>query len=163
MFKENLTREVKQKYTKHIFFSVYSGDLKSDSLKSGLFEGCISNGWVLAMAIAPTIRKPDHLKSRHFCKDFKWFLTKWPLFVRILKGWVSGFQILFKIQTICNPTSFGPFEIPTVLLFISLQTHFKICEKNISSSNESRSNRQAYGDDPNSRSFCSMSFFQSWL
>ena len=28
------------------------------------------------------------------------FLTKWPPFVWISNGWVSGFQIPFKIQTI---------------------------------------------------------------
>ena len=45
--------------------NVYRGDLKSDHLKSRLFEGWISNGWALAMAIvAPiiqnqTIQNPD--------------------------------------------------------------------------------------------------------
>ena len=36
-----------------------------------------SNGLALTMAIAivPTIWKPDHLKHRLFCPDFKWF---WP-------------------------------------------------------------------------------------
>ena len=28
-------------------------------------------------------------------------------------GWASGFQIAFKIQNICNRTSFQPFEIQT--------------------------------------------------
>ena len=44
-------------------FLVYSGDLKSDHLKSGLFEGQISNGQAFAMAkaIVPTIQKPDNL------------------------------------------------------------------------------------------------------
>ena len=39
-------------------------DLKSDHLKSGLFENPIVNG--LAIAIVPTILKPKHSKSRHF-------------------------------------------------------------------------------------------------
>ena len=37
-----------------------SGDLKSDHSKSGLFESRISNG--RALAIAPTIQKPDSIK-----------------------------------------------------------------------------------------------------
>ena len=54
-------------------------------LKSGLIEVQILYGWALAMAIAlvPTIRKQDHSKSRHFCPDFKWFLTNWQPFVQI--------------------------------------------------------------------------------
>ena len=59
----------------------YSGALKSNLsksgkyLKSGIFEGSISNGRALAMAIAlvPTIWKQAHSKFRHFCRDFKWF------------------------------------------------------------------------------------------
>ena len=56
-------------------------------MKSGLFEGWISNGLALAMAIAivPTIRKPDHSKSGCFCLDFKWFLPN--------VGHLSGFQM----------------------------------------------------------------------
>ena len=48
--------------------SMYSGDLKSDHLKSGLFECPISNGRALAMAIATgsTTQKLDHSKSRWF-------------------------------------------------------------------------------------------------
>ena len=93
----------------------YSGDLKSDHLKSGniwnpdfLKVGFqmvrFSNGRALAI---------NHSKSGRFCPDFKWFLTKWRPFVRISNGWASGFQIPFEIQTICNPTCFGPFEIQT--------------------------------------------------
>ena len=67
----------------------------------------------VSIAIVQTIQKPDHSKSRRFCPDFKWFLTKWRQFVRISNGWALGFQMPFKIQTICNPTSFGPFEIQT--------------------------------------------------
>ena len=78
-----------------------------------------SNGRASAMAIAivPTIRKPEPSKSRHFCTDFKWFLTKWRPFVWISNGWAFRFQMPFQIQTICNPTSFGPFEIQTRLDF----------------------------------------------
>ena len=70
----------------------YSGDLKSEHLKPRLFEGQISNGPVFEWlgftftAIVPTIRKPDHSKSRRFCLDFKWFLTKWRPFVQISNG-----------------------------------------------------------------------------
>ena len=34
------------------------------------------------IAIVQTIQKPDHLKSGHFCSDFKCFLTKWQPFVQ---------------------------------------------------------------------------------
>ena len=67
----------------------------------------------MAIAIVPTIQKQDHSKSRCFCQDFKWFLTKWWLFVRSSNGWASRVPIPFTIQTICNPTSFPPFEILT--------------------------------------------------
>ena len=61
-------------------------------LKSGLYEGQFQmvrflNGWALAMALVPNVRKPDHSKSKHFCLDFKWFLKKWQPFVRIINGW----------------------------------------------------------------------------
>ena len=77
------------------------------------FEGWILNGRALATTIAlvPTIQKSDHSKFGHFCLDFKWFLTKWQPFIWISNGWASRFQIWFKIWTIFNPTSFGPFEI----------------------------------------------------
>ena len=40
-----------------------------------LFEGRISNSQALAMAIAivPTVQKPDHSKSESLSPDFKWF------------------------------------------------------------------------------------------
>ena len=83
----------------------------SDFFKVGFQMVRLSNGLVLAIAIVPTIRKPDHSKSGCFCPDFKWFLTKWRPFVRISNGWASGFQMPFKIRTICNLTSFWPFKI----------------------------------------------------
>ena len=46
-----------------------------------------SNVQALAMTIVPTI----------------W---NWDIFVQILNSWTSGFQIPFKIQTICKPTYF---------------------------------------------------------
>ena len=61
--------------------------------------------------IIPIIQKLDHSKFR--CPFFKWFLTKWRLFVWISNGWLSGLQITFKIWTICNPTTFRPFEVHT--------------------------------------------------
>ena len=108
----------------------YSGDLKSDHLKSGNIWNLdflrvgfqmvlFSNGLGLAMAMVPTIWKLDHLKSRHFCSDFKWLLTKWQPFVQISNECASGFQTPFKIQTICNPTSVAPFKIQTRLDFRS--------------------------------------------
>ena len=72
------------------------------------------NGWALAMSLVPNIWKLDRWKSGCFCLDFKWFWTKWQPFVRISNGWASRFQIPFKIQTICNPTSFWPFKIQTL-------------------------------------------------
>ena len=95
-----------------------SGDLKSKHLKSRLFEGRFSNGW--AVVIVPTIWKLDHSKFGCFCLDFKWFLTKWRPFVWISNGWEILFQIPFEIGTICNPTSFWPFEIQTNPDFRSL-------------------------------------------
>ena len=96
--------------------------LKSRSIwNPDFFKVKFSNGRALAMfiAIVPTIWKPDHSKTGCFCPDFKWFLTKWRPFIQISNGWASGFQIPFKIQTICNPTSFWPFKIQTSLDFRS--------------------------------------------
>ena len=78
-------------------------------------NGPVLNGWALPMAIAivPTFQNMDYSKSRRFCPDFKWLLTKWLPFIRISNSWASEFQIPFEIQTICNPTSFEPFEIQT--------------------------------------------------
>ena len=71
-----------------------------------------------AIAIVPTIWKPDQSKSGHFCPDFKWFLTKWCPVVWISNNWVSRFQIPLEIPTIgSNPTSFWPFKIQTCLDF----------------------------------------------
>ena len=81
-------------------------------LKSGLFEGQISNGPVFKWRDF-SYGLCNHSKFRLFCPDFKWFLTKWLQFVGISNGWASGFQIPFKIWTNCNSTSFQPFEIQT--------------------------------------------------
>ena len=64
---------------------------------------------------------PNHLKTGHFSPDFKLFLTRWMPFVTITNGLAFRFQIPFKIQTICKPTSFWPFEIQTCVDFRSLQ------------------------------------------
>ena len=99
-------------------------------MKPRLFEGQISTGWDLATArvIVPAIRKPDHLKSRHFCPDFKWFLTKWLPFVRISNGWAFEFQNQFEIQTICNPTSLWPgFQISTVMKNYNVRVKRPLC------------------------------------
>ena len=71
-----------------------------DFLKVGFQMVRFSNGQ--ALAIVPTIWKPNHSKPGHFRPDFKWFLTKWLPFVRISNGKASRFQIQFEIQTICN-------------------------------------------------------------
>ena len=105
----------------------YSGDLKSDHLKSDHLK--FGNSWnsdfyfkrsgfqmVGTIAIVPTTQKPDHLKSRCFCLDFKCFLKSTAIYP---DGWALGFQIQFKIWTICNPISFEPFKIQTSLDFRS--------------------------------------------
>ena len=73
---------------------------------------------------------PNHLKNGQFniCPEDRWFLTKWQLFVWISNGWAFGFQIPFQIRTICNPTSFWPFQIQTSPdfrspLYWTLSTH----------------------------------------
>ena len=81
-------------------------------LKSGLFKGRISIGPVFKWSGFSWLDSPNHLKPWRFCPDFKWFLTKWQLFVQISNGWTSRFQT-FKIWTICNPTSLWPFKIQT--------------------------------------------------
>ena len=67
--------------------STYSGNLKipthsksrniqnPDFLKIRFKMVRFSKGWALALSIAmvPTILRPDHLKSGHFCLDFKYF------------------------------------------------------------------------------------------
>ena len=78
-------------------------------LKSGHFEGLISNGPVFKWS--GFSYRP--FKIRTFLSGFQMVFDKMAAFVRISNGWASGFQIPFEIQTICNPTSFGPFEIQT--------------------------------------------------
>ena len=87
-----------------------------------LFDGQISHDPVFewsgfsysySYSQSQPFKKPKYLKSERFCLEYKWFLTKWQLYVRISNGWASGFQIPFKIQTIWNPTSFLPFKIQT--------------------------------------------------
>ena len=70
-------------------------------LKSGLFEGLISNG--PALAIVPTIQKPDHSKSKRFYPDFKCFFGKMAAICPDFK-WL-GFWILDPIQ---NPDHLHP-------------------------------------------------------
>ena len=54
-----------------------------------------------AILMVPIIGKPDLSNSSCFLSLFQIFLTKWRP-----KGWASGFQISFKIHTICKSTSF---------------------------------------------------------
>ena len=79
-------------------YSGYPTIWNTDFLKVGFQMVQFSNCQALAVAIAivPTIQKPDHSKSKHFCPDFKWFLTKWLPFVLISNGF--GFQISDPIQ-----------------------------------------------------------------
>ena len=96
----------------------YSGDLKSIQSKSGLFEGLISNGQalVIAIAIVPTIQKPDHPKSGCFWWDFKWFfLQNGGHLFWISNGWASHSK--FTAPPLFNSlkTDLSGFQIPTVL------------------------------------------------
>ena len=59
-----------------------------------------------ALYTVPAIQKLNHLKSGHFCPDFKWFLTKWQLFVRISNGWAFGFQMPFENPDHLQPNLF---------------------------------------------------------
>ena len=81
-----------------VYIEQYSGDVKSDHVKSRLFEGHISNGWALAMAIAivPTIQKPDHSKSGLFLFRFQMVFDKMAVICPDFK-WV-GFRISDLIQ-----------------------------------------------------------------
>ena len=84
-------------------------------LKSGLFEGRISNDtnfkeseFSYGYSYTVGIWNPETFEIRTFRRsDFKWsaFSNGRAL------AMASGIQIPFKIQTICNPTSFEPFEI----------------------------------------------------
>ena len=77
-------------------------------LKSGLFEGWISNGWALPMAIA---KVPE---------IWKWTIQNLDVLIPIPNGfwqngghgWASGFQIPFKIQTILQPNLFWTIQNP---------------------------------------------------
>ena len=62
----------------------FSGDLKSDHLKSGLFEGLISNG--------PVFIWSGFSYGYSFSPNHLTFLTKWQPFVWLSNGWASGFQ-----------------------------------------------------------------------
>ena len=72
-------------------------------LKYGLFEGWISNGSVLKWW--------GFSYGYSDFPGFQMFFDQMAAICLISNGWASGFQIPFKIQTICNPTSFRPFEI----------------------------------------------------
>ena len=61
---------------------------------------------------------PDHLKTEPFKiqtknPDFKWQIKECGYFGQFSNGWASGFQIQFKIQTICKPISIRHFKIWT--------------------------------------------------
>ena len=66
-----------------------------------------------------------------FLSGFQMVLTKWQTFVQISNGWAGRFQIQFKIQTVCYPTSFPPIEIQTSPDFISHCTTMLLCTKRV--------------------------------
>ena len=68
-------------------------------LKSGLFEGRISIGPVGTKAIAIATAWPFEIWT--FLSGFQMVFGIWRQFIRISNG---GFQITFKICTLCNPT-----------------------------------------------------------
>ena len=69
----------------------------------------------------PNHSKTGPFKIPMFCPDLNWLLTKCGSFVYISNSQASGVQIPFKIQTICNPTTFWTFEIQTSPNFRSPQ------------------------------------------
>ena len=80
-----------------------------------IWDGLVLEIGTIATTIdlVPTIRKLNWDLEWIFSLDFKWFSTKWRPFVRISISWASRFQSPMEIQTICNPSSFWPFEIQT--------------------------------------------------
>ena len=75
-------------------------------LKSRLFENQISNGLVFKRS--GLSYGPNHLKSEHFCPDFKWLLAKWWPFVRISDGWAGllNFRSHSKSEPFANQPLF---------------------------------------------------------
>ena len=67
------------------------------------------SGFSYGYIYSPNHWKTGPFKIWTFMTRFQWFLTKWWPYVRNS----NGFPITFEIQTICNPTSFQPFEIQT--------------------------------------------------
>ena len=67
----------------------------------------------MAIAIVPTIQKPDHSKSRCFCPEFKWFAQNCsPL---------SSFQIV-RLPDYRSPSKSGPFETQAFFCSFEIQT-----------------------------------------
>ena len=95
--------------------SQYSGDLKSNHLKSGTNwnPDFLKVGFQMIRFSNSRALAINHSKIWTFLSGFQMVFDKMAAFVRISNGWASGFQIPFEIQTICNPTCFGPFEIQT--------------------------------------------------
>ena len=98
-------------------------------------------------ALVPIILKPDHSKSGSFVWISKWFLTKWQPFVRISNGWAFRFQIPFKIQTMCKPTSFWPFEIQTCPDFRFQLSLFLFCSMTVEEQNQFQETLSISQDD----------------
>ena len=66
------------------------------------------NCWIWSFGTLLLIWKPGHSKSGLNCPDLKWWTQNGGSFGRFSNGWATRFQIPFKIQTVCKPTSFWP-------------------------------------------------------
>ena len=85
----------------------------SRDLKSGLLEERISmvrfskgRATALDIALVPTIQKPTHSKSGHFCLDFKWFPTKWQPLCRFQMVRLLDFRSCSKSRPFANQSLF---------------------------------------------------------
>ena len=82
------------------------------TIKNSDFGDQISNGLAFfAMGMVPTFWKPDRSKSGHFFRISNGFWHNRGHLSGFQMVGASGFQITFKIGTICNPISFLPFKI----------------------------------------------------
>ena len=77
-----------------------------DGRPFGLICHIISQSIIVSLALY--LGTEHYLKTGPFkiCPNFKRFLTKWLLYVRISNGQASRFQISFQIRTIGKQTSF---------------------------------------------------------
>ena len=108
----------------------FIGDLKSDNLKfrniwnPDFFKVRFqmvqfSNGWALAMALVPTIGKPDHLKSGHFFRISNDFLQNDSHLSGFQMGGIPDFRCHSKSRPFATQPVFPPFKIQTRSYFRS--------------------------------------------